>query len=416
MSNALSVATVTATLANLIGSIISISIGGVPGARVTHLEPNDETLTTGDPIVNVFLMQVTRNAPLFNQDLPTRRADGSTIRTPLAAIELNYLLTFYGNQTTLEPQRLLGAVVAGLHAEPVLSRSLIASTVATTSWLAGSDLATSLDTVRLTPIGMTAEQMAQLWYSFFDFNYCLSVLCQASGLMIAWPEPVEQALPVRLANVMAVPMRDIVIERITDAKTGSPVLAVGATVAIEGRNLAGAGTTLVLVDDQPAILSAVLPRRIEFVLDAASVPGLAAGLIALRVVRQQPVGPTQSPMPVAGSQIEQLVLHPALSGAPSYANGAVELSVALAVAPGQSAALLLNGLDAALSGSARIELPLSATAQTSLSFPLSSSVAPGTYLVRLLVDGAQSLLVTDTDPASGTFGHYIGPTVTVTPS
>jgi Pvc16 N-terminal domain len=415
MSNGLSVATVTATLTNLIGSIISTGIGGVPGARVTHLEPSDEELSDGQPIVNVFLIQVTRNPSLFNQDLPTRRADGSAMQTPLAAIDLNYLLSFYGNQSTLEPQRLLGCVVAGLHAEPLLSPSLIASTVASTSWLAGSNLATSPDRVRLTPIGMTSEQMSQLWKSFFDFNYCLSILCQASGLMVAWPEPLQQELPVRQPHVVAVPMRDVVIERITDAATGSDVLIAGNTMAISGRNLAGgAASTVILLDEQAATPSLVTPKRLEVPLDTAHVAGLAAGPLAIRVLRQQSVQGSSTPQPVAGSTIEQVVLHPAIIGSPSYANGNVQVTVAPAVQPGQIAELFLNPTNAALAGSARVALPPADAAQTSLSFPVTGLAGPGTYLVRLAVGGAQSVLAVDTDRTSGSFGRYIGPTVVVT--
>ena len=49
---------------------------------------------------------------------------------PQAALDLHYLLTFYGNEAQLEPQRLLGSVVRTLHARPVLTRQQIQQTIA----------------------------------------------------------------------------------------------------------------------------------------------------------------------------------------------------------------------------------------------------------------------------------------------
>ena len=71
--------------------------------------------TTG---VNVFLYQVTPNAAWRNADLPTRRANGDLIQRPQAALDLHYLLTFYGDESLLQPQRVLGSVVRTLHCGP----------------------------------------------------------------------------------------------------------------------------------------------------------------------------------------------------------------------------------------------------------------------------------------------------------
>ncbi|HBL28451.1 MAG TPA: hypothetical protein DD490_16585, partial [Acidobacteria bacterium] len=43
-----------------------------------------------------------------------------------------------------------------------------------------------------------------------------------------------------------------------------------------------------------------------------------------------------------------------------------------------------------------------------------AGIVPGVYLVRLQVDGAESPLDVDTDPASPTFGRFIGPVIDLT--
>src|SRR5262249_27882379 len=107
MGDARSIAAVTATLRTLIAGAVDV----VPGAQVTTVRPNllgQEKLTRG---VNIFLSRVTPDATMRNQQLPTRRQDGSLAAAPQVALDLHYVFTFYGDDTKLEPQLLLGAVV-----------------------------------------------------------------------------------------------------------------------------------------------------------------------------------------------------------------------------------------------------------------------------------------------------------------
>src|SRR5947209_6803644 len=113
MSNYLAVATVTATLSRALTAAVGTD---VPGATVTTLRPDDSTNGAPETGVNVYLYQVTPNAAWRNTDLPTRRENGQLIERPRVALDLQYLLSFYGSEVQLEPQRLLGSVVRTLHA------------------------------------------------------------------------------------------------------------------------------------------------------------------------------------------------------------------------------------------------------------------------------------------------------------
>ena len=55
--------------------------------------------------VNLFLYQVTPNGTFRNIDAPTRRSDGTLLQPTRSAYDLHYLLTFYGSEANLEPQR-----------------------------------------------------------------------------------------------------------------------------------------------------------------------------------------------------------------------------------------------------------------------------------------------------------------------
>ena len=126
MSNFLAVATVTAVLQKLLEQDV---VGDVPGATVTTDRPDTKKAQTA-PAINVFLYHVEPSPALRDADLPTRRPDGTLAQRARAAVDLHYLLTFYGNDAEFEPQRLLGATVRTFHARPIITRDLIAAVVA----------------------------------------------------------------------------------------------------------------------------------------------------------------------------------------------------------------------------------------------------------------------------------------------
>src|SRR5258706_13084265 len=107
MSNFLAIATVTAALSQILQAAVGPD---VPGATVTTLRPNGSGNAPATS-VNIYLYQVMHNAALSNADLPTRRTGGDLMQRPVAALDLHYLLTCYGAEAQLEPQRLLGSAV-----------------------------------------------------------------------------------------------------------------------------------------------------------------------------------------------------------------------------------------------------------------------------------------------------------------
>ena len=122
MSNRLAVATVTSALGHLVQASAQTAVSGVA------LRLGRPTAPAGDAErkkVHVYLYQVTPNGALRNADMPTRSANGRLVTRPQVALDLHYLLSFYGDQTAFEPDRMLGAVVRDLHARPVLTPAAI---------------------------------------------------------------------------------------------------------------------------------------------------------------------------------------------------------------------------------------------------------------------------------------------------
>src|SRR5439155_19983345 len=139
------------------------------------------------PTLNLYLYQVVPNVALRNADLPTRNGTGQPVTRPVVALDLHYLLSFYGDDSALEPQRLLGSAVRTLHAFPILTKSHIDAVVAAASaaatplhaYLKTTDLATHMDHVRLPPLPLTPDELSKVWSIFPNVMYTLSVVYQA---------------------------------------------------------------------------------------------------------------------------------------------------------------------------------------------------------------------------------------------
>ncbi|MFJ7995793.1 DUF4255 domain-containing protein [Streptomyces sp. NPDC096310] len=202
MSNALAIATVTQALALLIGNNLSpeMDIAVTVETRKPPAEPPTE------PTIHVFLYQVAPNPSMRHTDLPTRASDGTLLNRPAAALDLHFLISAYGDETTLVGQRLIGCVVRTLHEIPVLPQDLI-ELAAERPYLAGSDLAASAQRVRFTPTVMDIDETSKLWGMLHQTPYALSVAYQASLVLIEGREKPVPAKAVQRRTVRAVPLR-----------------------------------------------------------------------------------------------------------------------------------------------------------------------------------------------------------------
>lgn len=179
MSNALAIATVTQALALLIERELApdIDLAVSVQTRKPHHEPPP------DPTITVFCWQVVPDASRRNAHLPSRASDGELIRRSAAALDLNYLITAYGEENELVGQRLIGSVVRTLQEFPVLPRDVIAE-AARRPYLRGSDLADAVQQVRFTPVQMDTDETSKLWGALHDTPYVLSVTYQAALVLI----------------------------------------------------------------------------------------------------------------------------------------------------------------------------------------------------------------------------------------
>lgn len=381
MSNSLAIATVTATLRQVLQAAVDEIISG---ANVKPVRPDAFKNGSSPRGVSVYLYQVTPNPSWRNADLPTRRADGSVVQRPQAALDLHYLLTFFGDENNLEPQQMLGSVVSALHAHPVLARDRIFNVILHNSFLKDSDLADQVELVKFTPHPLNLEELSRLWSVFFQIPYALSILYQASVVLIEAKETPSPARPVSERRVFSVPLSLPSIEQVIP-----PIVefSSGARITLKGRNLAG---PLVAVRFGDLEITPDAPVR-DTELVVALPNGLHAGVRTARVVQAMDLKTVLEPHKGFESNAVAFILQPVVNSV-SYDATNFSVGVSPEIGPRQQVSLLLNEASAPVGRPARafsFDSARRATTTQILSFP-AAAFPTGNYLVRVRVDNAES--------------------------
>lgn len=418
MSNFLAIATVTATLSRYLQTAAG---NDVPGAAVTTLRPDGTGSGLPATGVNIYLYQVVPNPYGRNDDLPTRRSNGAVVQRPRAALDLHYLLTFYGDEGTLETQRLLGSVVRAIHAQSVLTRPQIQYAIANpphSAYLANSNLADEIELVKFTPLLLTLEELSKLWSVFFQIDYALSIAYQASVVFVESEDVPQTALPVReQPKVYVMPFN---FPSITTVEPQMIEFNAGAVITIRGSNLrAGDPTVVTTVHLNDLDSSLDQPTRADRLV--AHLPANArAGVNAVQVVQRLLIGTPPTLHRGFESNVAALVVQPKLNSSTfgtfgTPASPGIKVDVTPVVGAKQRVSLLLNQFS-----DPPLAAPLAFTLQAGHrkldTDPIifdAPKVPVGTYLVRIRVDGADSNLIIDKNSTHTTFNIPIAPTVVV---
>ena len=405
MSNFRAVATVTSTLQTVLQAAIQAD---VPGATVTAVRPGDDTAanlpTTG---VNLFLYQISQNPHRSNDDLPTRSSDGTAVQRPVAPVELYYLLSCYGNDLTLEPQRILGSAYAFLHAQPQLTRAQIQAAVAdpARSFLAQSDLSEQVDLIRFTPVNLTLDELSRLWSVFLQTHYVLSTTFKAATVLLEPAITTSPALPTRAVQLVALPMRTPRIDAIVSAAGETVPIIATSSISVEGADLL-ADSTIVEIDGTAAPTTTASNDTIVLPLPA----GIAAGPHTLQVRQAVQFNGTGTPRPAFASDLATFSVLPIITSTGATFDIAITNVQGTGAAP--RSAIVTIQVSPAVSTQQTVTLEMSsqglvayrflaqplAAAGTQLVFQI-AGVAAGTYFFQVRVDGAASALAVDASGA-----------------
>lgn len=238
MSNYLAIATVTAVFSQKIQAALNKvqSLSAAPQVINRKPEKPDGQMVG----VNLYLYDVEFNNSLRNNDLATRRADGSLIQQPQVPLNLKYHISFYGQETTLETQRMMGAVIVELHAQPFITPDEIEQyikTVGPDNLLAASDLQKQNARIKIEPVLLSMEDVTKMWSSFFQLPHQHSLNYEISVILMESDFPIEKPLPAREVEVSAMATG---IPEIEDIEPSWLAFDAGETlVSIISKNLDG---------------------------------------------------------------------------------------------------------------------------------------------------------------------------------
>jgi hypothetical protein len=251
----------------------------------------------------------------------------------------------------------------------------------------------------------------------FQTAYVLSIAYRASVVLIEPELQPQPALPVRDFNVYGIPLRQPVVRQIVaQAGPEQPILP-ERQVAIAGERLRG-DQTRVLIDGQEAVPDQVADTGVVVTLPA----GLRAGPHGVQIRHLLLMGTPAVAHRGVASNLAAFVLHPVITqtagayditvanvqGSGSQPRSAtVGVTIEPAAETAQTATLELLSTD----GDVRTFFAEARAADTDeLSFQV-SGLAPGDYLVRVRIDGAESPFEIDTEPTSPTFRRPIAPMI-----
>ena len=441
MSNALAIASVTAVMKNLLDNgVINDQVASSVGAvTVTAVAPDLVPVDPNAPSrLNLFLYHVTPNQGWRNVGLPSRAANGDRIANPPLALDLHYFLTAYAARD-LHAEILLGHGMQILHETPVLARQGIRRALGVPNLvddpdsvlppdlaqIALSGLDDQVESIKITPATLGTEEVSKLW-SAFQSHYRPSTGYIASVVLIESQQSTRPPLPVRSRALYVVPFREPVVDRVVALPQESPESAAGGPIlarhllSVRGRQLKGPRTTI-RIDGG----AAPDPLSVE---DAAIVvglpPAIEAGVHALQVVHEQLMGEPPVPHTGVSSNLAAFVLQPEITAPPQFVPGGdqgfVRVNIDPAVGSDQRLLLLLNErfvvsspppdpfpVPRAYSFAAPSRAGDSPAGPATLVDVPIVGVEPGTYLVRVQVNGAESPLGVDAT------GIYTTPAVTI---
>jgi uncharacterized protein DUF4255 len=400
MSNSLGIAAVTATLHNLIAKGIELEGAGIP---VTTRPPDKARNGGSNPNqINLFLYQTMPNGAWRNMDIPRQVRPGETSHPPLA-LNLYYLVTAYGeNDDDIKGHRLLGRVMSIFDDFPVLGSDEINQIL-----LTESGLREQVEQVRITPQPLSLDEMSKLW-STFQTQYRISATYQVSAVLIESTRPTKAPLPVLKRGeadrgVTAVASAALTLKEIRLPRS-QPAARLGENIVLIGEQLTTVDTVTRFTSlrlpnpielppttgDTAGELRVHLPNKTE---DPNALSRWAPGFYTLALVVKH------SGVPPMVSNELALALAPQITVTPlSAATGTVNLTVTSEPRTVAGQRMLL------LFGDRQIEpqtvtTPADTSKPTTMTFAVSNVVA-GKYLVRLRVDGVDSIPVvySDTPP------------------
>jgi Pvc16 N-terminal domain len=420
LGNFLAFASVTATISYILEEVNR----DIPGIRIST-RPLD-AIDIQNPVngLNIFLYLVSPTTSVDAVDTLVIDKAGRPTNNPSLSLDLYYIITATSSENEdLVAQKILASAMRVLNNHPVLERDLIRKAVRNKEGLEFSDLADQIDDVRLALNPLSLKDLSEIWSKFPNANFRSSIAYTAQVVIL--DSKIVEEPPGIIASIdqnYIVQLKSPSIERI------DPRLleyAPDARMAIIGSNLKGPavyiefGGNFSPMQVKPADIS---DTRVVVGLPADIEPGMLNVRIThrLRPVNKEEEEEQMEKQIIGKRSILQsnsspFVLAPRIltprQGKVARGN-ALEVEFEPPVSRGKAVIVYLG--DSAFPASpAKSSKSMVDSKVGRVKFTVPKDTQPGLYLLRMAVDGAASLLMTDENPRSPSFRKSIGPYVKV---
>jgi hypothetical protein len=393
VSNATAIAAVTLTLQTILGDGVRAD-SNLSDTTVTVLPPDKARGSINANQLNLFLYQLLPDAAWRNMDIPTQVSSGETGNPPLP-LTMHYMLTAFGrdNDTGVPfSHYLLGQAMRVLFDHTLLGQDEIRN--ATAASLPNSDLHRQVERVRITLQPLSLEEISKLWTGLAT-QYRLSVVYEVSVALIESTRSSRTPLPVltRGANDKGVLSQASLISpfptlEAVQLPNHQSAARLSDTLVLTGQHLDGTAVGVIfnhplwtspveiapLAGGTATSLSAQLPNS------PASWP---AGFYTVAVVVQRPSETYRRTTNLLSFALApRITITPAST--PAAGSIVYNLNCSPEVRPEQRAALLIADME--------VLADVHPVQTANLTFTV-LDLLPGSYFVRLRVDGVDSLLV-----------------------
>lgn len=415
MSDYLAVAGVSAVLRSLLTTALTVSgpssILGAP-LGITATSPDLVATGTNEAArLNLFMYYASANAAYRNADLPAYDSAGRRVSNPPLALDLHYLISAYGGNQ-FDPEILLGWAMQVFHEMPVVPREIVqdaltdlGAATAESKLISASTLANQVALLKITPEALSNDDISRLWMAF-QTHYRPTASYLVTVVLIQETKSVKANLPVQTRTVTVLPWQTPIIDSLSPN-----IVATSDMLTIQGSNFLGdvpADTFVAFDQGDP-----VPPDTLQGNVIRVKVPNtLQAGVRTVRVQRKISFGVSTDPHKGFSSSPVPFQLIPAIAAPPATVAAGATLTLTLVPPVGRTQEAILYLGDASI---AIDERPTTEPATSStLSFPIPSDFATGSWPMRVAIDGAPSKITLDTNQGSSTFGQFL-PQITVTP-
>jgi hypothetical protein len=307
---------------------------------------------------------------------------------------------------------------------------MIQQTLANSNYpfLRDSTLADQVQQINISLNDLSLDDLSKVWSTFFQTPYVLSIVYKVLVVLIEGQEPSKRALPIRrtgFGGMVPFPYQPMVDQVVSRLGYLDPILT-NSTLHIRGRNLKS-DVTKVRIGEVEITPTEISDQQLIVSLAMAAPEFLRSGVQSLQVVHNIPRSTADNlAVPPNYHNIESnvlpFVLHPTISpeaiasdireNSDGSRSAEIRVEVNLTVGMKQRVVLALNEIGSQNPVSYLFDAAKRQSDTNVITIPV-ERIKSGEYLLRLMVDGAESQLNIDTREDSPTFNSYISPKVII---